>query len=400
MASFRPVEIIRGKFRLSRKKGFTLALVVFQFVLSAMLIISALVFQKQMRFLNGKDLGYKRDGLLAIRTQDSAPESSRRLVDLFRERSARNPHVLGVTASTVAFGLTPAPRQDTDRIDLHWNGVDPDFLRTIEAKIVAGDDFQSDRSTNMGTAVVNESFVRAFGLDAPVGMTISQAIALHEPAYEVPENLKHLVIRGVAKDFQFAPLQFGIFPAIFHVQPTTAFSRMLLRVSADSLPETMRFLEQQWKALRPDKPFASYFQEDAFAQLLQAERRWTQIVGFCSLGAILLACLGIFGLTSISLGTRVKEIGIRKTFGAPSARIIRESYRDLLGPVTVAIVLAWFLAYAFLQGALQKFPYRIQIPVVDFIVGGMLTLVIAAGTTFGLVLKAAYASPVDSLRRE
>jgi len=400
MASFRPAEIIRGKFRFSRKKGFTRALVVFQFVLSAVLIISALVFQKQMRYLNGRDFGYKRDGLLAIRTQDSDPESSRHLVDLFRERVGRNPHILGVTASTVAFGLTPAPRQDTDRIDLHWNGVDPDFLRTIEAKVVAGDDFRSDRSTNSGTAVVNESFVRAFGLDAPVGMTIGQAITLHEPGYDVRDDLKSLVIRGVAKDFQFAPLSFGIFPAIFHVQPTTAFSRMLLRVSSDSLPETMKFLEQQWKAVRPDKPFAYYFQDDAFALLLQAERRWTQIVGFCSLGAILLACLGIFGLTSISMGTRVKEIGIRKMFGAPSARIVRETYRDLLGPVTIAIGLAWCLAYFFLQGALQKFPYRIDIPIVDFLVGGVLTLAIAVGTTLGLVLKAAHASPVDSLRQE
>jgi putative ABC transport system permease protein len=135
---------------------------------------------------------------------------------------------------------------------------------------------------------------------------------------------------------QFAPLSFGIFPAIFQVQPTTTFSRMLIRVSTDSLPETLKFLERQWREIRPDKPFLYYFQyyfqDQALGQLLQAERRWTQVVGLCSLLAILLAGMGVFGLTSISLNARVKEIGIRKTFGAPSARIVGDAYRDFLGP--------------------------------------------------------------------
>jgi putative ABC transport system permease protein len=400
MASFRPVEIIRGKFRFGRKRSFTKALVVVQFALSAVLIISALVFQKQMRVLNEKDLGYDRQGLIAVRTQENRAEPSHRLLALFRERVLQNPHVIGVSASSAAFGLSPAPRQDTDRIDCHWNGVDADFLRTIGAKVVLGEDFRRDQAANSGTALVNESFVRAFGLESPIGMTIGKAIALHEPGYDIPDDLKGLMIRGVAEDFQFAPLSFGVFPAIFHVQPTSVFSRMLVRVSAGSLPETIKFLERQWREIRPDKPFLSYFQDQALGQLLQAERRWTRIVGFCSLLAILLACMGVFGLTSISLNARVKEIGIRKTFGAPSIRIIGDVYRDLLAQVGVSIALAWPAAFFLLQKALQKFPYRIEIPVVDFMLGGFLTLGIAVATTLVLVLKAAAASPIDSLHRE
>ena len=400
MASFRPAEIIRGKFKIGRKKTFTNALVVFQFTLSAILIISALAFQKQMRVLNEKDLGYRREGLLVVRTQDNGAVSSRGLVDLYRQRVAQDPRVLGLTASAAAFGISPAPRQDTDRIDLHWNGVDADFLRTIGAKVAQGEDFRSDGSANSGTALVNESFVRAFGLDAPVGMTIGQAVAVHEPGYDVRDDLKSLVIRGVAKDFQFSPLSFGIFPAIFHVQPTTPLSRMLIRVSTDSLPETLKFLERQWRDIRPDKPFLYYFQDEALGKLLEAEQRWTRVVGFCSVLAILLACMGIFGLTSISMNARVKEIGIRKTFGAPSARIVGEAYRGLLGPVAAAIGLAWPAAFFLLQNALQRFPYRIDIPAVDFFLGGVITLTIAVATTLVLVLKAAAASPVESLHRE
>ncbi len=400
MASFRPVEIIRGKFRFGRKRSLTKVLVVFQFALSAILIISALVFQKQMRVLNEKDLGYDREGLLAVRTQENKAESSHRLVALFRERIVQNPHVLGVSASSAAFGLSPAPRQDTDKIDLHWNGVEVDFLRTIGAKVVLGEDFRRGQAANSGTAVVNESFVHAFGVESPVGMTIGQAVALHEPGYDIPDDLKGLVIRGVAEDFQFAPLSFGIFPAIFYIQPTTVFSRMLVRVSADSLPGTLKFLERQWQEIHPDKPFLYYFQDQVLGQLLQAERRWTRIVGFCSLLAILLASMGIFGLTSISMNARVKEIGIRKTFGAPSVRIVGEAYRDLLGPVAAAIGLAWPTAFFLLQRTLQKFPYRIDIPMVDFLLGGFLTVVIAVATTLLLVLKAAAASPVASLHRE
>jgi len=110
--------------------------------------------------------------------------------------------------------------------------------------------------------------------------------------------------------------------------------------------------------------------------------------------------MGIFGLTSISMNARVKEIGIRKTFGAPSARIVRDAYRDLLGPVTAAIGLAWPASFFLLQKSLQKFPCRIDIPAIDFFFGGVLTLAIAVATTLVLVLKAAAASPVESLRRE
>ena len=400
VASFRPVEIIRGKFRISRKKTLTKALVVFQYALSAVLIISALAFQKQMRVLNHMDLGYGREGLLAVRTQDNEAESSHRLVSLYKERVLQNSHVLGLTASSAAFGLSPAPRQDTDRIDLHWDGVDANFLWTIGAQVVQGEDFRPDGSTNSGTALVNESFIRAFGVESPVGMTVGQAIAVQEPAYNISDDLKALVIRGVAKDFQFAPLSFGVFPAIFCVQPATTFSRMLIRVSTESLPETLKFLERQWQDIRPDKPFLFYFQDEALAALLQAERRWTNVVGFCSLLAILLASMGIFGLTSISMNSRVREIGIRKTFGAPSVRIVREAYRDLLAPVAAAVGVAWPAAFFLLQKALQKFPYRIDIPAADFVLGGVLTLAIAVATTFVLVLKAAAMSPAESLRRE
>ncbi len=400
MASFRPVEIIRGKFRFGRKKGLAKALVVFQFGLSALLIISSLVFQKQMRALNEKDLGYKREGLLAVRTQENRAESSRQLVALFRERVLRSPHVLGVSASSAAFGLSPTPRQDTDRIDLHWNGVDAAFLRTIGAKVVLGEDFRPDQAADSNTALVNASFVRAFGVDSPIGLTIGEAVALHEPGYDIPDSLKPLRIRGVTEDFQFAPLSYGIFPAIFHSQPAGVFSRILVRVSAGSLPETMKFLEQQWRDIRPDKPFLFYFQDQALHQLLNAERRWTRIVGFCSLAAILLACMGVFGLTSISLNARVKEIGIRKTFGAPTLSIIGDVYRDLLGQLGAALVLAWPAAFFLLQKALRKFPYRIKIPAGDFLLGGLLIAAVTVSITLVLVLKAASASPVDSLHRE
>lgn len=400
MASFRPVEIIKGKFRFSRKKIFTRVLVVFQFTLSAILIIMALVFQRQMRVLNEKDLGYSREGLLAVITLENNADSSHRLVALYREHILQNPHVLSISASSAVFGLSPAPRQDTYNIDCHWNGVDSDFFRTIGAKIVSGEDFRTDQFTNSGTTLVNESFVRAFGVESPVGMTIGQAISINEPEYDIPDSLQSLVIRGVAEDFHFAPLEFGIFPAIFHTQPTTVFSRILIRVSTSSLSKTLKFLEQQWQDICPDKPFTYYFQDEALHELLLAERRWTRIVSFCSLLAILLASMGIFGLTSISINSRVKEIGIRKTFGAPSSRIIRDAYLDILGPVATAIALSLPGAFYLLQKTLQKFPYRINIPTVDFLLGAILTLAIATSTTLFLVLKAASASPVASLHQE
>ncbi len=399
MAGFQPTEIIRGKFKPGTTRTFTKALVVFQFTLSVILMISAFVIQRQMKMLSGLDLGYRKEGLIAVATQENATETSRNLFSLYRDLVGRDPAVTGITACGTQFGLTPAPRADTEDIDFHWDVVDPAFMRTLGVPIVRGQDYFPDRPPDKNTVLVNESFVRAFGLGDPIGLTVGEAVARNRPGYGIPDFVKPLAIRGVVKDFHFAPLQFGIFPAAFYANPISAYGRILIRVSTNSVRRTLDVLEKRWKEIRPEKPFRYYLQDEALGRLLQNEDRWNRIVSFASALIILMACLGVFGLTQLSLSARVKEIGIRKILGAGAVRVGLETYLKIFGLLAAANVLAWPAAYFVLGKVLQYFPYRVSIGWGDFLAGATVCAGMAAFSVMALVVRAAQASPIAALRR-
>jgi len=399
MAGFRPVEILRGRLKAGPKKIFTNALVVFQFTISVILIISTIVIQRQMKTLLTKDLGYRRDGLIAVSTQENRVEPALQLLSLFKNLAAGNPEITGITACGAPFGLSPAPRQDTPDIDFHWDVVDPAFMRTIGADVVRGEDFRRDGSLDRSSVLVNESFVKAFGGGVPLGLTVGQVVEKSRPGYDIPDNVKPLVIRGVVKDFQFAPLEFGIFPAAFYTNPVSAYSRILIRVSTHSLRSTLDFIERKWKEIRPEKPIRYYLQDEALKQLLYNEIRWNQVVSFCSILTILMACMGIFGLTQITLSARTRDVGIRKILGAGSFRVAFEIYRDVFRILAAANILAWPAAFFILGSALNAFPYRISLGWGDFLAGGALTAGIAGISIFVLVAKAAKAQPVAALKQ-
>jgi putative ABC transport system permease protein len=175
---------------------------------------------------------------------------------------------------------------------------------------------------------------------------------------------------------------------------------VFVRINTSQVSETMAFLKDAWAEVNPDKPFIHYFQDDALASLYRSEKRWGQIIRYSCVFSILLACLGIFGLTSMSLSRRAKEIGVRKVLGARAEQIVLTTIRDYISLIALANALAWPAAYLILRRVLQAYPYRISVGPAYFLLTGAASLLVTVLTVLYLSIRSALADPADVLRYE
>jgi putative ABC transport system permease protein len=398
MSDFKPTEIIKGKFQLRGKTFFSRSLVVIQFTLSVILIISAILMGAQLKYLVHRDIGYKKEGLVAILTQERAPaiNASQRIVNLFRNKVIQHSNVVGLTATSSWFGISPAPQwnliKQGKRIQYHWNRVDNNFVHTLGLEILQGRDFSQNVVADSDAAIVNQRFIEALDMESPIGRTIG------DPTLGFPYNLR---IIGVVKDFHYGPLNAArILPAIFHLQPIRAYNRMLVKISTNKTKETMTFFKNTWKQIQPEKPFIYYFHDEILENLYISEKRWSAIVQYSSILAVLVACMGIFGLTAITISRRVKEIGIRKVLGAKVSQIVNLVIKEYVILVVIANLIAWPTGYHIMRKVLQDYPYRIGIGIHYFLIAGVTSLFIAVLTIIYLAIRAALANPVDAIRNE
>jgi len=397
MSGFNLVEILKGKLKIGGKAFFSRSLVVIQFALSVILIISTILMGAQLKYLIHKDLGYKKEGLVAILTQEraSAIDASQQIVNLFRDKVIQHNSILGITATSNWFGIWGAPqwnlKKDGKNIQYHWNRVDNHFVRTLGLEILQGRDFSRNITADSNSAIVNQRFIQALGMDSPIDKTIG------DPSLDFPY---HLRIIGVVKDFHYGPLNEKILPAVFHNHPIRAYNRILVKISAANMKDTMTFLENTWKEIQPDKPFIYRFQDDVLESLYTRQKRWSTIVQFSSVLAILVACMGIFGLTTLILSRRVKEIGIRKVLGAKISQIVNMVIKEFVILVAIANLIAWPIAYFVMRNVLQNYPYRIGIDIHYFLGAGVASLIIAVLTIMYLAIKAARSNPIDAIRSE
>jgi putative ABC transport system permease protein len=395
MSAFKPVDIIKGKLTIGTKTMFSKSSVVVQFALSIILIISAIVMGEQLKYLVHRDIGYKKEGLVAILTQNLSTESkaSQRIVNLFRDKVIQHNHVLGVTASSAWFGISGAPQWSLKKvgkkIKYHWNRVDNNFVRTLGLEILQGRDFSQNAAADSDAVIVNQTFVQALGMESPLGKTIG------EPSLGFPY---HLRIIGVVKDFHYGSLKYEILPAIFHTAPIRAYNRMLVKISTKNIKETMTFLANTWKQIQPEKPFMYNFHEAALENLYTNEKRWSTIAQYSSILAVLVACMGIFGLTALTINRRVKEIGIRKVFGAKISQVVKLVIKDFVILVAIANLIAWPVVYYVMRKVLQDYPYRVGIGIHYFLVAGVISLIIAVLTIMSLTVKAARSNPANAIR--
>ena len=389
MSRFQPVDIFRGKLRLRGKNPMTRALVVVQFALSVFLIISTIIMGRQIHFMLTADPGFDKAGVVVVRIQEPEAEASNTTLKLFRERLSHQPNIVSISGTAAAIGnvATYPIKKGGREIDVYQNRVDYDFFKTMGIDVIQGRTFSPEFATDTDGAVVNEKLIKELEIEDPIGKPLK--------GYYIP-----LTIIGVVRDYITEDFRHSILPALHHIKPTWRVRYMLVRIQAQNISGTLSLLERTWRDIQPEKPFLYSFLDESLKGMYKEERRWGAIVGYSSGLAILIACMGIFGLTSITVNRRTKEIGIRKVLGANVPQIIQTLTMEFILLVGIANIIGWPVAYLAMKTLLDNYYFRIPLGPQYFVLAGVLSFSIALLTTAFLAVRAAVANPVDSLRYE
>jgi putative ABC transport system permease protein len=389
MSRFRPVEIFRGKLRIGGKNPLTKALVVVQFFLSVFLIIATIIMGRQIHFMLSTDPGFDKEGVVVISTQEPEAEAGNTVMKLFRERLSQQPNIVSVSGTSTRIGnvgLYPF-KKDGREVDVYQNRVDFDFFKTMGIEVVQGRVFSPQFATDTDGVVVNEKLLKELEIEDPIGRPLK--------GYYIP-----LTIIGVVRDYIIEDFRHSIIPALHHIKPNWGISQMLVRISPQNIFGTLSVLERTWRDIQPNKPFLYSFLDETMEAMYNEEKRWGAIVGYSSGLAVLIACMGVFGLTSIAVSRRTKEIGIRKVLGATVPQIITILTREFIWLVGIANLIGWPVAYLAMRALLNNYYYRISLGIQYFLLAGVLSLSVALLTTTFLAVRAAVVNPVVSLRYE
>jgi putative ABC transport system permease protein len=400
LSSFKPVEVLKGKF-LKNFKGDLLrkALVSFQFVISIVLIASTIIVYRQLQFMQTKNPGFNKDHALVVtlpKNSDSAKLES------FKTSLLNDPRIISASAASTLPGIKiPVNQVHNENAAQGKNAsmqmlfVDEDFIKTMQMKIVAGRDFKKEFATDENEGfILNEEAIKQSGWQTP-----AQAIG-KKFEWVLPDRvLKSGKIIGVVKNFNITPLKSAVQPLVMHIV-SNRFQYLYVRYSNLTPDIAINFTQKKFKEFYTAQPFEFTFLDDTLNSMYKSETKLGAIFEYFSALAILIACLGIFGLSIYSIQQRTKEIGIRKVLGANIANIVTELSKDFLKPVFIAAIIAAPVAWWAMSKWLEHFAYRINISLWVFVFVGMITIVIALLTISFHSIRAAMANPVNSLRME
>ncbi len=396
LSSFVPALTMKGGKTSGGRAGITRkSLIVFQFSISVFLIVATIVMWSQYRFLKAHKLGFNAHEVVFLPLNTEVNSS----YDAFKSQLLQGPGVITVTRSN----WIPGHPQDIE--SYYWTGktgrqsgsfytsiVDPDYAIALGLKFAAGRNFSWNMPTDWKESIIlNETAARM------MGWTPEEAIGKSVTTYYHPKG--HVI--GVIRDFNFQSLQQGIQPVAMMIDSSVNYYHTLaLKLSSRDIPGTIAYLRSTWKMFSPDLPFDYKFLDQSFEGLYLSEQRLSRVFGAFSLLSVVIACLGLFGLSSYSAQARMKEMGIRKVVGASASQIVGLAVGDFVKFVAIANVIAWPLAYYAMQRWLRNFAYRIDMAPWIFLLAGGLALAIAMATVSVHAIKAAAANPVDALHYE
>jgi len=400
LVRFQPVRVLKGQLKTAGAGQFRRTLIVFQFAVTAFLIISTLVIRNQLAYIQTKKLGYNKDHVLVLPADQQVNEKIRALKSEFRQNADVQQVALAYESPAHIGGGYSMRRMDKPENQnkmVTAIPVDEDFAKTVGLHIIAGSDLNatdmqrlSDKSAdslNRNRFILNESAVKTLGLSPQAA--IGQRLELNGRLGE---------IKAVVADFHFASMKQAIGPLVIFPEPWG--NVVLVKLSGSRLPNTLRDLETKWRTIVPSRPFEYEFLDEEFNKLYSGETRTGRIFTVFASLSIFLACLGLFGLSAYTTAQRTKEIGVRKVLGASVPDIMLLLSKDFLKLVLVAIVLASPIAGYAMNRWLQDFVYRIRLEWWVFVAAGLLAVVIAFLTVSFQSIKAALRNPVKSLRSE
>lgn len=394
LSAFRPIDVLKGKIAKGFKGSFMRSfLVVFQFSISIFLIISTLVIFNQLTFIRHKSLGFDRSQVLVIKNTDVLGRNAASLKNELKQMTG----VVNVSMSAfqptgdlrLRTGLFPSLPIDIKGVLLteFWP-VDEVYMRTMGLKLLAGRNFSSDMATDSASMIVNEAFVRKYGAKNPLNKT------LYRDSYGIQPY--HII--GVVKDFHFASLHEEVTPLALYYAPDNG--AINVRLHTRDVSKALAQIANKWKQFSPNQQFSYSFMDADFDASYRAEERAGTIFLCFSTLAILIACLGLFGLAAYAAEQRTKEIGIRKVLGASVSTITRMLSAEFVKLVLISILIATPIAWWAMQQWLQDFAYRTTIRWYLPAAAAVVAIAIALITISFQSIKAALANPVNSLRNE
>jgi putative ABC transport system permease protein len=401
LSKYQPVKVLKGGFR-NTSSGLWLrqSLIIFQFVISIILVIATIIIAAQMHYIQNKKLGYNREHLILLNLDYKIIDK----VDVFKAELRNNRDILSVSSANCSpvnilgtYFMKRSDMKSGQEINTWGNFIDEEYVKTIDLQLVAGKNFskqdilnasQVDNSKNVFCFIINESAAIKLGWKPEDAIGKRMFLGDHRPGE----------IKAVVKDFHFASLHNPIEPLVLF--PGKRGSTLIVKVSGNNLAQTISFLKHKWKQVVPSIPFEYQFMDEEFNQLYYSETRTAQVFNIFAAIAILLACLGLFGLSAYSARQRIKEVGIRKTLGASVGNITLLLSNSFLKLVLIAFIIATPVAWFAMNKWLQNFTFRIHISWWMFALAGISALLTAMITVSFQSIRAATANPVKSLRTE
>jgi putative ABC transport system permease protein len=372
-------------------------LVVGQFSLSIFMISGTWTIGQQIRYMKNKDLGFQKDQVLAIRTAD---EKILRSLDAVKSRIKEIPGVLSVSAATFVPGqgqtinpVVPEGFAENGTVGYREIEADADYVRTMGMEIVAGRDFSADLPSDSSQSIlINETAVRKLGWNDPLGKTMKIAT---EELFQY--STKRVV--GVVRDFHYSSLRNGLEP-LYISNEMRSLRVLAVKIEAGQTARIVRELKTAWQTISPGQMLNFFFVDELFEAQYRSEERLNRLFSAFSLIAVVIACLGLFGLASYMAEQREKEVGIRKVLGATSREIVGLMCGGFLKLVGLAALVAWPSAYCAAHFWLRGFAYRTSIHPWTFVFSGLAALAVASLTVSWQALRAASANPVEALKYE
>jgi len=404
LTKFQPVKVLKGAFKNTRSgQGLRQSLIVFQFVISVFLIVSTFIMQGQLSYIRNKKLGYDREHVLVL------PLSRKMMpkIDYIKTTLTGNKDIVSVSHSSESpvsiqggYNMRSAIMPEDQQLAVTACRIDEDFIRTTGLQLVAGEDltkqdlrdaapdFFAATNERLFHFILNESAARQLGWTPKDAIGKRMFLDATRPG----------IVKGVVKDFNFESLHSAIRPLVLF--PEMRSNTLLVRVTGQHMPETIRFLETKWKDLVPYLPFEYHFLDEDYNRIYSSELRLGTVMNLFSGIAIVLACLGLFGLSSYAAKQRVKEIGIRKVLGASLTNLAVLLSANFIRLALVAICIAYPLSWWAMTKWLQGFAYRTDIGWTTFALAGLMVLVITLATVSIQAVKTALLNPVKNLKAE
>lgn len=397
LSGFRPSQVLKGGQTSRVKAGFARPLVVLQFALSSFLIICSVIMYRQMDFIATKDLGYNQHQVLVLPTQKGWSPESDKTVAQMRARLSQEPDIISVSGTSSSFNRGWSRygyKIDGEQKSAYVYAIDPYYIPTLGIRLTQGRNFDPANAADSTALIVNEALVKDMKWTDPLNAFLN---------WQEDSLSKGARIIGVVKDYHFRSLEAGIDPMILSMDMKNVghLVNMLVKVSPENIPATVEKVKSIWREMYPDRPFDLAFLDEDVAKQYSAYTRWMNIMSLSTAFAILISCLGLFGLSGINAINRTKEIGIRKVMGAELSNIFVLLNRPFIVLALIAFVIAapasW---YVITELFLADFQFKITVGWELFAVSVLAGLVLALVTVSYHAIKAALSNPAETLKYE